>query len=485
MTDDSYHPSHGGDTGSPQQPQADSSLETLRDILFGRYRRQIAELEAELDDLERRITDEDVLTAMIAPVLGDAIRRKIRDARDEMVEALYPIIGQLVVRSVSVAIRDLVRTIDARMRISFSPRAIWRRLQARLSGVSGAELVLRESLPFEVAEVFLIHHETGLLLRHVSRDPNASPDSDLISGMLTAIRDFVQDAFARGKKEGQLEEIQYGERRILIEAAQHAYLAVVVDGIEPAGFRDEMRHRLMEVVHAHEKTLRHYDGDPTPLASVEESLRSLMMAARPPELSRTQKRVLVGALALLVVCPLVTCLAGRWAWGAVRATPTPLPVVEPTFTLTPSPTSTATTTPSLTPTATPSPTLTATSTSSPTPTATSTPSSTPTATPSPTSTCTSTPLATASPMATLTPAPVIGLMTGHVWLRAGPSADSPRPGVILERGQQVEILALFGDWYWVRWTPQAGAEVTGWVPVKWVGTVSPIPSRIVTPTASP
>lgn len=195
MTDDSYHPSHGGDTGSPQQPQAEPSLETLRDILFGRYRQQIAELEAELDDLERRVTDEDVLTAMIAPVLGDAIRRKIRDARDEMVEALYPIIGQLVVRSVSVAIRDLVRTIDARMRISFSPQAIWRRLQARLSGVSGAEMVLRESLPFEVAEVFLIHRETGLLLRHVSRDPDASPDSDLISGMLTAIRDFVQDAF--------------------------------------------------------------------------------------------------------------------------------------------------------------------------------------------------------------------------------------------------------------------------------------------------
>jgi SH3-like domain-containing protein len=94
-------------------------------------------------------------------------------------------------------------------------------------------------------------------------------------------------------------------------------------------------------------------------------------------------------------------------------------------------------------------------------------------------------LATASPTATPTPAPVIGLMTGNVWLRAGPSADSPRPGVVLELGQQVEILALFGDWYWVRWTSQVGAEVTGWVPVKWVGTVSPIPSRIVTPTASP
>ena len=175
MTDDRYHPSHAGDTGSPQQPQGGPSLEALREILFGRYRQQMAELEAELDDLERRISDEDALAAIIAPVMGDAIRRKIRDARDEMIEALYPIIGQAVVRAVSEAIRDLARTIDARMRTTFNLRTIWRRLQARVSGVSGAEMALRESLPFEVAEVFLIHRETGLLLWHVSRDPTPRP----------------------------------------------------------------------------------------------------------------------------------------------------------------------------------------------------------------------------------------------------------------------------------------------------------------------
>lgn len=53
---------------------------------------------------------------MVVPVLGDAIRRKIRDARTEMVEALYPIIGQMVVRAVSEAMRDLARSIDARRR---------------------------------------------------------------------------------------------------------------------------------------------------------------------------------------------------------------------------------------------------------------------------------------------------------------------------------------------------------------------------------
>ncbi len=76
-------------------------------------------------------------------------------------------------------------------------------------------------------------------------------------------------------------------------------------------------------------------------------------------------------------------------------------------------------------------------------------------------------------------------MTGNVWLREGPSAGSPRLGVILERGLRVELLAVFGDWCQVHWAPEAGAEVTGWVPLQWVGTTDPIPAHMVTPTVGP
>lgn len=451
--------------GQSPLPQDEASLEALREILFSRYRQRIDELEIELDSLERRITDPDRLVAVIAPVLGDAIRRKIRDARHEMVETLYPIIGQTVVRAVSEAIRDLVRTIDAQMRTSFDVQAIGRRWLARSRGVSSPEMMLRESLPFNVTEVFLIHRETGLLLWHISRDPDASPDSDLISGMLTAIRDFVKESFGRGE-EGQLDEIQYGDRSILIEAAEHVYLAVVVEGVEPPGFRAEMRERIIEISHAHEPTLRQYDGDPSPLAPVEKPLESLVTASKPPELSATQKRILAGAAGLLAVCLLGVCAAGGWAWQAARVTPTPVAVVvEPTAT--PSPTFTPTATPTATPTLTP----TFTPTSTPTPTFTPTP--TPTFTPTPTATVTPTP----------TPAPVVGMMTGNVWLREEPSGSSARLGIILEQGQPVEILAVSGNWFRVRWAPQRQAEVIGWAPAAWVGVLDTIPPHIVTPVS--
>lgn len=446
------------DTGSADSlPPADPAMEALRDILLRHYRQQVVELEAQLADMERRLADKDAFVAMITPVLGSAIRRSIRDARQEMIEALYPIIGQTTVRAVSEAIRDLVRVIDAQMRTSITPQAVGRRLRAQVSGISGAEMTLREALPFNVAEIFLIHRDSGLLLWHLSRDPDASPDSDLISGMLTAIRDFVKESFGRGE-EGQLDEIQYGERRILIETAQYAYLAVVIDGIEPPGFRAEMRERVIEIDHAHERNLNPYLGDPTPLAPVEAPLSSLVTAGKTPELSPIQKRLLGGALAALFVCLLGSCLAGGWAWQVASRTPTPVPVV-----IQPTPTFTAT----ATPTPTPSPTATATPTFTPTPTATFTPSPSPTPTP----TVTLTP----------TPAPLRGLMTGNVWLREEPTADSSRLGVILERGQPVEILAAFGNWYRIRWAPQSGVEVTGWVPAEWVGTLTPVPTNLITP----
>jgi hypothetical protein len=124
-------------------------------------------------------------------------------------------------------------------------------------------------------EIFLIHRQSGLLLRHVSPAAESSPDSHAISGMLTAIRDFVKDAFGNGKQ-GQLEEIEYGEQRILLEATENAYLAVVVEGTQPVGYRAAMREGLIEVEHAHHSALRHYDGDASGLPGVDKVLRTLL-----------------------------------------------------------------------------------------------------------------------------------------------------------------------------------------------------------------
>ena len=457
----------GGAPATPGDaaPGSDAPLEALRGILFSRYRQQLDELRAEVDDLERQVTDREALVSTISPLLGDLIRRQVRDAREEMIDALYPIIGQVVVRAVQEAIRDLARTIDARMRSTLSPRVLWRRLQARMGGVSGGEMALREALPFAVSDILLIHRETGLLLWHVSGDQEGMPDTDLVSGMLTAIRDFSQDALG-GEEEEQLEEIQYGEQRILIESARYAYLAVVVDGIEPPGFQAEMRERVVEISHAHEQVLREYEGDPSPLAPVEASLRSLLTTSEAQTLSASQRWGMAAVLAVLLVCFVGACLAGRWAWRAAFVSPTPVSIVfEPTQA--PSPTSMAT--------------VTATAVPTETATATSTATAAPTTTPVPAT------LAPTPVTPTLTPTALFvgAVMTGSAYVRQGPGLDTDLLGLVLERGRSVDIVAVHGNWAQVRWMPQDGAQVIGWVPMTWVGALTPIPAWMITPTAVP
>ncbi len=312
---DALAPVVRGDAGLASQPGY--KLDALREIILGQYRQQITEMQAEirqLEQLEERVTDPDKLIAIVSPVMSQAIRRTIRDAREEMIEALYPIIGSLVMRAVSEAVRDLARTVDAQARNSFNPAVLWRRFRAWVGGVRDTDLALRDALPFHVAELFLIHQQKGILLLHLSSRPENSPDSDLIGSMLTAIRDFVQDSFGQGKK-GQLDEIQYGEQSILIEPATHVYLAALVEGITPAGFRAEMRERVIEISQAHEDVLRNFDGEVAALSGAEPALRSLIGSNQAgQQLGPVQKRIFMGLIGFLMFCGVLSCLAGVWAW---------------------------------------------------------------------------------------------------------------------------------------------------------------------------
>ena len=72
-------------------------------------------------------------------------------------------------------------------------------------------------------QVFLIHKETGLLLCQVSAPNAAMQDADMVSGMLTAIQDFVGDSFTTQKGE-ELETLQVGELSVWIEQGPQAIL---------------------------------------------------------------------------------------------------------------------------------------------------------------------------------------------------------------------------------------------------------------------
>ena len=410
------------------------------------------------DALEAKIRESrDEIAQALAPAIGEAIRRQVYQAREDIIDALYPIIGATINKAITEAVRNLARTIEARMRRGFRPQDVLRRWQARLRGVPEGEYRLREALPFAVREIFLIQRESGLLIRHLTSDPESPPDRDLVSGMLTAIRDFAREAFGRGE-EGELGAIEYENQHILLEAGGAAYLAVVVDGVEPPGFREEMRQALVSLHEHHYDGLKSFDGtDEKLLRTAEKTLSPFFSRHAPARTSEgppspLQRAIIAFLLLLVLLPPILGC--GWWIWhverslAALAAVPA---TATPTATFTPTPTATATATPTSTPTATP----------------TSTPTATPTSTPTP------------------TPSRFTGVMIGNVWLRDAP--NGARTGLVAPLGAPVEILAQYDDWYRVRALVSAepGAEVVGWVPAQWVTLLRPVPPELVTPTVSP
>jgi SH3-like domain-containing protein len=77
------------------------------------------------------------------------------------------------------------------------------------------------------------------------------------------------------------------------------------------------------------------------------------------------------------------------------------------------------------------------------------------------------------------------VMTGSVYVRQGPGLEYELLGMVLSRGQTIEVVAVYGTWAQARWTPQNGVQVVGWVPMAWVGALAPFPEQIITPTAVP
>ena len=196
--------------------QLQSEIDQLRQQFYSESEALFPRLVADLSNIITRAiqVSREAMADALGPVMGDAIRIQIRDSREEMVEALYPVILGTVQRAINEFARDLQRNIDARLKTSFRPRGALRTLYARIRGVSESELILRDSLPFEVEEIFLIQRESGLLMAHKGSGGDDLLDSDLVSGMLTAIREFARDSFGDTADDEELDEIQYGDEKL-------------------------------------------------------------------------------------------------------------------------------------------------------------------------------------------------------------------------------------------------------------------------------
>ena len=237
---------------------------------------------------------------VLAPEMAAAIRKQVKLKSDAMVDALYPVIGS----TISTAIAETMREINTKVEKAFSPEAIARKIRARIQGVSDAELLLAETMPFKVRAIFLIHKSTGLLIAEVQQSGQQALEPEMIAGMLTAIRSFVGEYLSQSDHTSEIDEINYGNSKISLEVAGSCYLATVIDGEPTKSYRQQLRKTFSQIIQDYGDVIEVYTGDPQTIPEdITLALQdTITMASKPlrkgPPMLGVLASLLLGAIAI-------------------------------------------------------------------------------------------------------------------------------------------------------------------------------------------
>lgn len=259
----------------------EENMAELRSLLLGPAEKQLEEVHTRLTDPRRQMEevsrvlpaaisvrsrqDQD-LTNALAPTVAAALQQSVRKDPQPLADAIFPIMGPAIRKAIATALSGMVQSLNQSMTYSLSAQGVKWRLEALRTGKSFAEVVMLKTLLYRVEQVFLIHKDTGLLLQQVSAPGTKSQDADMVSGMLTAIQDFVHDSFASPDGDG-LENLRVGELAVWVERGPQAVLAAVIRGNAPQELRTTFQQALERIHLQFGTLLNEFNGDAAPFVA--------------------------------------------------------------------------------------------------------------------------------------------------------------------------------------------------------------------------
>jgi OOP family OmpA-OmpF porin len=304
---------------------ADDELAELRQLIVGYELDELAAIRDRLDDAEiRRREVAEVLPAVLldhttdprfthalTPSVERAITASVRKNPAPLADALFPVMGPAIRKAVMAALTGVIETLNRTVEHSLSWRSIGWRLEALRTGKSFAEVMLRHTVVYRVEQVFLIERRSGLLLQHVADGSVEAADADMVSGMLTAIRDFAQDSF-RVADADSLEALKVGELSVWVEQGPSAVIAAVLRGTAARPYRTMLQAALERIHLEFADEFDEFKGD----ASAFEGARPTLEACLRTEYqahAKPGRRTLAVATAVVAIALLV------WGGFALRA----------------------------------------------------------------------------------------------------------------------------------------------------------------------
>jgi outer membrane protein OmpA-like peptidoglycan-associated protein len=310
--DDAERPSGSGSHDD------EKALQELRSLLLSEEQHEIVALRERIESPEQRALDvsavvaeaielrraqggDQKLSAALTPTVEQAVRESVRKDSQVLVEALFPVMGPAIRRSVAEVLRSTVESFNQVLESTFSIRGLQWRLEAMRIGRPYAEVALLHSLVYRVEQVFLIHQRTSLMLQHVVDPAVATQDADMVSSMLSAIRDFVRDSFETQQSDS-LDRVQMGQLQIWIEQGPQAILAAVIRGQAPQELRLTLKEKLEEAHRRFSRELEKFDGNAAPFEAFRPELTACLTASyRRDARAKSRPYVAVAAIALAVL----------------------------------------------------------------------------------------------------------------------------------------------------------------------------------------
>ncbi len=302
-------------------PTGDGDYAELRSLLLAPEQSRLEELREQVEHIDlnaqnvSRILPDAIalrgerdqrLTRVLTPHVSEALGTSVRKHPQMIVDAIAPIMMPAIRQSITNALRSMVQSLNQTIEHSLSLRSMQWRLEALRTGKPFAEIVLLHTLRYRVEQVFLIHSHTGLLLAHAAGDSVAVQDQTLVSGMLSAIRTFVQDSFGAAPDQA-LNTLQVGELTVWIEQGPVAILAAVIRGTPPEQFHIHLQDTLTRIHAEQADALARFEGDASIFAGITPLLEDCLHAQFEP------RRRAVSPMTWVVLAALL--LGAAW-WGA-------------------------------------------------------------------------------------------------------------------------------------------------------------------------
>ena len=300
-----------------------SDLGQLRKLLLGSEYQDLLQLQKEFSDhshtsekisqviseaIAIRSKRDNSISNALVPSIEDAIRVSAKRDPKRLSNALFPVMGPAIRESVAETVSAMMQQVNQLLENSLSARSIKWRFDAFRTKRSFAEVMLSETLVYQVEQVFLIHRESSLLINHITSVNAIVKDPDMVSSMLTAVTDFVKDSFVVDRQQN-VKSIKFGQLNLLFEAGPHAIIVAAVRGLIPSDLQITMREQLEELHRLYGSMLEKYDGNAEYFPDTFQQLdRCLLSKKKDGEKSQNEgsriPRSAIIALSILLLLPI-------------------------------------------------------------------------------------------------------------------------------------------------------------------------------------